>query len=142
MADLLAPRVTPRLAREPLTALDDGSRCLALLAADACDDRKAIDIQLIRVDGVGYLTDWFVICSGASTSQVRAICRSVEERLERERGRRPLRIEGLEGGRWVLIDYGELIVHVMSPAARSFYDLESFWGHGEMEHYAAPPGQA
>jgi len=114
-------------------ALD--SEALARLAAEACDDRKAVDIRLIRVDEVSSLADWFVICSGLSDVQVRAIARSVEEKLEEEIGRLPLRREGQREGSWVLLDYGELIVHVLTPSERSYYDLEAFWGHGQQERY-------
>jgi ribosome-associated protein len=114
---------------------DPASEALARLAAEACDDRKAVDIRLIRVDEVSTLADWFVICSGLSDVQVRAIARSVEDRLEEEAGRRPLRREGQAEGRWVLIDYGEVIVHVLTPDERSFYDLEAFWGHGQQVRY-------
>jgi ribosome-associated protein len=118
------------------TGLPPGdSRALALLAAEACDDRKAVDIRLIRVEEVSSLADWFVICSGLSDVQVRAIARSVEDRLETEAGRLPLRKEGQSEGRWVLLDYGELIVHVLTPSERRYYDLESFWGHGEQEPF-------
>ena len=117
------------------------SEALARLAAEACDDRKAVDIRLIRVEDISSLADWFVICSGLSDVQVRAIARSVEERLELEAHRLPLRREGQAEGRWVLLDYGELIVHVLTPQERHFYDLESFWGHGEQHRYipAVPP---
>jgi ribosome-associated protein len=111
---------------------------LARLAAEACDDRKAVDIRLIRVEEVSSLADWFVICSGLSDVQVRAIARSVEESLESLAGRLPLRREGQAEGRWVLLDYGDLIVHVLTPQERSFYDLESFWGHGEQIRYVSP----
>ncbi|MCP9846428.1 MULTISPECIES: ribosome silencing factor [unclassified Synechococcus] len=104
---------------------------LTRLAAEACDDRKAVDIRLIRVDEVSSLADWFVICSGLSDVQVRAIARSVEDRLLTDAGRLPLRKEGQNEGRWVLLDYGELIVHVLTPSERRYYDLEAFWGHGE-----------
>ncbi|MCP9851187.1 ribosome silencing factor [Cyanobium sp. Morenito 9A2] len=107
------------------------SRDLAQLAAEACDDRKAVDILLIRVEEVSSLADWFVIASGLSDVQVRAIARSVEVRLESDTGRLPLRKEGQSEGRWLLLDYGELIVHVLTPSERSYYDLEAFWGHGE-----------
>ena len=108
------------------------SAAMARLAAEACDDRRAMDIVLIRVEEVAYLTDWFVICSGGSPVQVRAIARSVEETLEEKARRRPLRLEGISEGRWVLLDYGELIVHVMGTQERHFYDLEGFWSHGEL----------
>ena len=118
------------------------SETLARLAAEACDDRKAVDIRLIRVEEVSSLADWFVICSGLSDVQVRAIARSVEESLEILVGRLPLRREGQAEGRWVLLDYGDLIVHVLTPQERSFYDLESFWGHGEQIRYVSPSAAA
>ncbi|MFM7171089.1 MAG: ribosome silencing factor [Cyanobium sp.] len=114
---------------------DPSSEDLARLAAEACDDRKAVDIRLIRVEDISSLADWFLICSGLTDVQVRAIARSVEERLEAEVHRQPLRREGQTEGRWVLLDYGELIVHVLTPQERHFYDLESFWGHGEQQRY-------
>lgn len=123
------------MAEPQATELD--SRQLALLAAEACDDRKAVDIRLIRVEEVSSLADWFVICSGLSDVQVRAIARSVEDKLEQETRRLPLRREGQTEGRWVLLDYGEVIVHVLTPSERSYYDLESFWGHGEQERYVS-----
>jgi len=126
-----------------MAELTTDSKPLALLAAEACDDRKAVDIRLIRVEEVSSLADWFVICSGLTDVQVRAIARSVEDRLEAELGRLPLRREGQSEGRWVLLDYGEVIVHVLTPSERSYYDLESFWGHGEQERYLSPAtGQA
>lgn len=115
-------------------ALDD-SKALALLAADACDDRKAGDIVLIRVEEISSIADWFVIASGFSDVQVRAIARSVEDKLEEHTGRLPLRKEGLKEGRWILLDYGEVIVHALTPDERNYYDLESFWGHGETERF-------
>jgi ribosome-associated protein len=124
---------------------DRGSEVLARLAAEACDDRKAVDIRLIRVEDVSSLADWFVICSGLSDVQVRAIARSVEERLDAEAHRLPLRREGQREGRWLLLDYGELIVHVLTPQERHFYDLEAFWRHGEQHRFtpasalASPP---
>jgi ribosome-associated protein len=114
---------------------DPGTEAFARLAAEACDDRKAVDIRLIRVEEVSSLADWFVICSGLSDVQVRAIARSVEDRLEEQLGRLPLRREGQREGSWLLLDYGELIVHVLTPSERTYYDLESFWGHGEQVRY-------
>ncbi len=113
------------------------SEALARLAAEACDDRKAVDIRLIRVEEISSIADWFVICSGLSDVQVRAIARSVEDRLESDAGRLPLRREGQTEGRWVLLDYGEVIVHVLTPQERSYYDLEAFWGHGEQQRYVS-----
>lgn len=123
-----------------MAELSSDSRAIALLSAEACDDRKAVDIRLIRVEEVTSLADWFVICSGLTDVQVRAIARSVEESLEASLGRLPLRREGQSEGRWVLLDYGEVIVHVLTPGERNYYDLESFWGHGEQERYVSPAG--
>jgi ribosome-associated protein len=120
----------------PVAAGDSGA--LARLAAEACDDRKAVDIRLIRVEEISSIADWFVICSGLTDVQVRAIARSVEDRLESDAGRLPLRREGQAEGRWVLLDYGEVIVHVLTPQERSYYDLEAFWGHGEQQRYVSP----
>ena len=91
------------------------SEQLAELAADACDDRKAVDIRLIRVDEVSSLADWMVIAGGQSDVQVRAIAQSVEDSLEIDAARLPLRKEGLNEGYWALLDYGELIVHMLMP---------------------------
>ena len=111
------------------------SQQLADLAADACDDRKASDIRLIRVEDVSSLADWLVIAGGQSDVQVRAIARSVEDRLEIEAERLPLRKEGLQEGRWALLDYGELIVHVLMPDERGYYALAAFWSHGESRDF-------
>ena len=128
-----AAEIHPVLGRPKLDPHD--SRALALLAAEACDDRKAADIVLIRVEEISSIADWFVIATGFSDVQVRAIARSVEDRIELEGGRLPLRKEGQTEGRWVLLDYGEVIVHALTPEERSYYDLESFWGHGDKETY-------
>jgi ribosome-associated protein len=127
------PLATPQPSSRP--AADPETEAMARLAAEACDDRKAVDIRLIRVDEVSSLADWFVICSGLSDVQVRAIARSVEDRLEEELGRLPLRREGQSEGSWMLLDYGEVIVHVLTPSEREYYDLESFWGHGDQVRY-------
>ncbi len=100
--------------------------------------------MLLRVEEISSIADWFVIVTGFSDVQVRAIARSVEDKIEEESGGRlPLRKEGQKEGRWILLDYGEVIVHALTPDERSYYDLESFWGHGEKETYLgseqAPP---
>ena len=124
-------------AGRPTTHQELDSEQLAKLAAEACDDRKAVDIRLIRVDEVSSLADWFVICSGLSDVQVRAIARSAEDQIEETTGRLPLRREGQKEGRWMLLDYGEVIVHVLTPSERSYYDLEAFWGHGEQLRFVS-----
>lgn len=111
------------------TTLDrDQARILALLAAEAGDDRKAVDILILDVAEVAYLADYFVIMSGLSPVQVKAIARAVEDKLATV-GRSPLRQEGFGDSRWILQDYGDVIIHIFMPREREFYNLEAFWGH-------------
>lgn len=105
---------------------------LAFLAADAADDRKAGDMVLIDISQVSVLADYLLIVSGFSKVQLRAISNSIIEKLEDEYDRPPLRTEGQDRGGWILLDYGDLIVHIMMPEQREFYNLEAFWGHGEI----------
>jgi ribosome-associated protein len=111
--------------------LDDSSYLLAQTIAQAADDRKGGDIVLLKVSDVSYLADYFVVVTGFSNVQVRAIANSIEDRVEEEWQRRPLRTEGQMEGSWVLMDYGDVIVHIFLPKEREFYSLESFWGHAE-----------
>ena len=110
---------------------------LAVIAARAAEERKGTDVTLLEVTEVSYLADYFVLVSGFSAVQVRAIARSVEEALETECNRRPLRTEGLLEGSWVLQDFGEVIVHIFLPDEREFYNLEAFWGHAHKLDYEA-----
>jgi ribosome-associated protein len=105
---------------------------LAFLAADAADDRKAGDMVLINIGEVSTLADYLLIVTGFSKVQLRAICDSVTDKLEEELDRSPLRTEGHNKGGWILIDYGDLIVHILMPELREFYSLEAFWGHGQI----------
>tara|TARA_Y100001968_G_scaffold327922_1_gene373997 strand:+ start:1484 stop:1840 length:357 start_codon:yes stop_codon:yes gene_type:complete len=113
--------------------MDSGE--LAELAAEACDDRKAQDIQLIRVDEVSFITDWILITEGLSDVQVKAIIRSVEDKLVKEANIFPIRKEGVNEAKWALLDYGNLIVHVFQPNERRYYQLEAFWSNGVKHQY-------
>jgi ribosome-associated protein len=105
---------------------------LAFLAAEAADDRKAGDMVLINIAEVSTLADYLLIVSGFSKVQLRAISNSVIDKIEADFHRLPLRTEGQDRGGWILLDYGDLIVHIMMPELREFYNLEAFWGHGQM----------
>ena len=107
----------------------DNSRLIEL-AAGACDDRKAGDIKLLKVDQVSSIADWILITQGLSDVQVRAIVNNVEKTLRDEAEIIPLRKEGTNEAKWALLDYGDLIINVFQPKERKFYDLESFWGNG------------
>ncbi|MBD1845073.1 ribosome silencing factor [Cyanobacteria bacterium FACHB-63] len=116
--------------------LDDRSATLARLAAEAADERKGSDIVLLKVGDVTVLADYFVMVTGYSKVQVRAVARSIEEKIEETMNRRPIRSEGLAEGSWVVEDYGDVIVHIMMPQEREYYGLESFWGHAARVPFA------
>lgn len=108
---------------------DDPSFDLAQAIAQAADDRKASDIVILQVNEVAYLADYFVIATGLTSVQLRAIARAIEETIEAKFGRQPQGLEGLSEGRWILIDYGDVIAHLFLPQERDFYNLEAFWSH-------------
>jgi ribosome-associated protein len=111
---------------------------LAQLVATAADDRKAADIVLLNVSEISYLADYFVIATGFSNVQVKAIARSIEDKVAEALHRLPSRTEGKTEGRWVLLDYGDVIVHIFTPQEREFYNLEAFWGHAEKSVFSTP----
>lgn len=95
-------------------------------AAEAVLDKKGVALKVLYVGEVSDFADFFLICSGQSDRQVQAIARGVEERLAEE-GLKPLHAEGVRQGKWVLLDYGDLIVHVFDEERREFYRLERLW---------------
>lgn len=103
---------------------------MAKLAFTALEDKKGEDIKVIQVDEVSVLADYFIISNGTNTSQVQALVDSVEESLGKG-GYEPLRIEGIGNSSWVLMDYGDIIVHIFSQEDRLFYDLERIWRDGK-----------
>ncbi|NOZ93666.1 MAG: ribosome silencing factor [Acidobacteria bacterium] len=96
-------------------------------AVAAAVDRKAFQLVALDVTGLTSLADSFLICSGAHDRQVGAIAEAVERRL-RKAGHRPLHVEGARRADWILLDYGDIIVHVLTEDRRSYYGLESLWG--------------
>lgn len=96
-------------------------------ASELALERKAHDVVVLDLRGISGATDYFVIAGGNSDVQVKAIAEHVVDELKKE-GVRPEHIEGLKGGRWVLIDYVDFVVHVFHPQARGFYQLENLWG--------------
>lgn len=97
-----------------------------LLCVEAALGRKAGDLVVLDIGPVSSVADYFVICTGRSDTQVQAIADAVDEHLRRH-GHRPLAIEGRERGQWVLMDYGDVVVHVFYAPVREFYDLERLW---------------
>jgi ribosome-associated protein len=105
---------------------DEQALELARRIVDLASDKKAADIVLLEIGGLTTLADYFVICSGASERQLGAIADGIVEGL-REEGTRPIGREGGANAHWLLIDYGSVIVHVMAPPERDFYQLERLW---------------
>ena len=99
-------------------------------AAALCLDLKARDVVVLNLADLTEATDFFVIASGSSDTHVRAIAEHVMEELRKE-GLRAHHIEGLQQGRWVLLDYVDFVVHVFHPVLREFYQLERLWGDAE-----------
>lgn len=96
-------------------------------AVDAALDLKAVNLKVLRLEDVTDFTDYFLVMSGTSDRQVKAIADAVEERL-RKQGRKPLHVEGLSQALWVLLDYGDFVIHIFDEERRDFYALERLWG--------------
>lgn len=94
---------------------------------DLAHERKAYDVVALDLRGISSATDYFVVASGNSDVQVKAIAEHISEEMRGEAGK-PSHVEGLQGGRWVLLDYIDFVVHVFHPHAREFYQLENLWG--------------
>lgn len=109
----------------PTADLDTASRVRE--AVSAADDRKAIDLKVLHLEKISDFTDYFLICSGSSERQVQAIADAVQEKMREERVR-PLHVEGYNRAQWVLLDYGDFVVHVFQEEPRRFYSLERLWG--------------
>src|SRR5687768_3951745 len=108
-------------------------------AAELAMERKAAELVVLDLRGISSATDFFLLGSGTSDTQVRSIAEHIIDELRKE-GVRPGHVEGLEGGHWVLIDYIDFVVHVFHPQARSFYQLEGLWGDARrLDLEDAPP---
>jgi ribosome silencing factor RsfS/YbeB/iojap len=102
----------------------------ALLVAAAAAEKKGINVRVLDLREMEAFTDFFVICSGTSDRHTRAVAESVQDSLRRV-GERPLGVEGETQGRWILVDMGDVVLHVFQPAVREFYGLERLWGEAE-----------
>jgi len=104
---------------------------LALALAGAAEDKKAVDIKVLKIDSLTVLSDYFVICSGSSSTHIKTLAEEMEHRLE-QMGVSPRGIEGRESGNWLLLDFGSVVAHVFMPETRAFYGLEHLWADGEI----------
>jgi ribosome-associated protein len=122
-----APRTTDVAGRLPETVRR---------AVEAALDKKALDMVVLDLKGPDAFTDYFIVCSGRTVRQVRAIVDEVQKQL-REAGDRPSHVEGYQNAEWVLLDCFDFIVHVFTEDTRRFYDLERLWGNAERVEFPA-----
>ena len=110
---------------------------LAAAAAQYAGDRKALEIVQLDLRGIIGYTDYFVICTGRSERQTKAIHDGIHLGLKSDYGLLPQRVEGVPGGRWILMDYLDVVVHVFTPETREYYRLEQLWGEAPMQAVAS-----
>jgi ribosome-associated protein len=112
------------------------------LAVEAAQEKQAVDITVLKLPGAGTFAEYFLLCSGQSQPQIKAISEAIEERLG-SRGVRLSHREGKAGAEWVLLDYVDFVVHIFSERAREYYDLERLWRNAQRIDFpapSAPPG--
>ncbi|HUS14707.1 MAG TPA: ribosome silencing factor [Chloroflexia bacterium] len=122
---MIRPHVLAQEPRPQKPSVDPDAlgRQIAQLAAD----KKAEDIVMLDIRALSIISDYFVICTGTSDRQVRAIARDIDEQLKKQHGLDPTHLEGMTDASWVLMDYGGVIVHIFDPAMRDYYKLEKLW---------------
>jgi ribosome-associated protein len=124
-----------------VTKKKDSLRPEIQAAIDAAHEKHAAEVTLLDLEGLGAFTDYFLLCTGFSSRQVDSICDEVERRLARL-GKRLLHREGQSGGEWILLDFGNLIVHVFTERARRYYDLERLWRAAHRTEFGEPGAPA
>jgi ribosome-associated protein len=107
---------------------------IARLAVVVASDKKATDIVLLDIQGVSAFADYFVICTGANSRQIRAIASAIDEKLS-EQGQPALHREGAPDSGWLLLDFGDIIVHIFGPKEREYYRLERLWSNAKTVIY-------
>jgi ribosome-associated protein len=117
-----------------LNSLDAAQRC-----AGAADSKKASEILVLDLRQLTTICDYFVICSGSNATQVGAIAEGVGQDLAKA-GIHPSHVEGATGSTWVLMDYGDVVVHIFEEQTRAYYSLEKLWGEAPQIAFAAAPG--
>ena len=113
----------------------------ALLSAEAADAKKAFDVLVLDLRNLTYITDYFVICSGSNVTQVGAVSDWIGQTLAKA-GKHPSHIEGEADASWVLMDYGDVVVHIFDEQTRAYYSLERLWGDAPRVPVPAKAGTA
>lgn len=111
--------------------MENKSLEMAKLAIEALEDKKAEDIKIIDISEVSVIADYFIIAGGSNRSQIQALCDNVDEKLGRA-GYLVKQIEGYDSANWVLLDFGDIIIHIFDKENRLLYDLERIWRDGKM----------
>lgn len=101
---------------------------LARACAEFADDKKAENIRILDLRGLSPVTDWLVLCSALSAPQLRAVRDHIEDEMKEKHGERPLYRDGNYDSQWMILDYGNVTVHILSPEKRDYYALEELWG--------------
>lgn len=104
---------------------------LSTAVAKILDEKKAADVKVLKIQDLTIVTDYIVIATGNSTTQVKSLADEVEFKLKQLYSLEPTRVEGYESKNWILIDYDTVIVHIFHPEAREYYNLDKLWADGE-----------
>ncbi len=115
---------------------------IAAAAAEYASDHKALEIVQLDLRRIIGYTDYFVICTGRTDRQTKAIHDAIHMGMKSEHGLLPRRVEGLTQGRWILMDYLDVVVHVFTPDTREYYRLEQLWGEAPVQVVGVPSGQS
>jgi len=105
---------------------------LAHLVVDAIIDKKGSDILLLDIRGHSIITDFFVLCNGDSIRQLKALTSGVTQQVKEHANEYPMGVEGVPESGWMLVDFGDVIVHIFAPEKRRYYNLEELWGDGHV----------
>ena len=100
------------------------------LVVNAAEDKKAEKVEVIEISDISSIGDYFVIANGDNVNQVHAISQNIEEAMDKI-NRKPLSIEGYSGGNWILMDYGDIIIHIFDTETRNYYNIERIWKDGK-----------
>ena len=118
----------PNRSGEEKRETSNPSTALAAAAVDAALAKKALDVVVMDVRGISGVADIFILCTGISDIQIKAVAEGIRDELRTSLGERPWHVEGLDHLQWVLLDYVDVVVHVFAQERRAFYDLERLWG--------------
>lgn len=127
-AETSSPEHTPALPSSPRPLGRPSSEALSLLICEAAKAKKAEDLVALDLRGISTFTEFYVICSGNSEPQLKAIAEEIQARLREEYGVKATRVDGLPFSHWVVADFGDVIVHIFHEAKRAHYALEHLWG--------------